>query len=513
MNAAPAAPAAKPRKRRKRKIAALVAGAFLAVHIAFSIYHTNKALPAGLSMEGPPVAVADGDLEFLCDVTFQEDGRRAAEQAIFDRVLSLVRGAEDFVLLDVFLFNSYRGREGGVHRKLCGEVTDALIGKKEARPGISIVVITDPVNEVYGGCVPPEFARLRAAGIPVVITGLDRLRDSNPLWSSFWRMCVAWMGNSPGGIFPHPFSGDSGGVGARSWLALLNFKANHRKVVIADAAARAGGRELTALVMSANPHDASSAHGNTALLARGGVCRDLLRSEQAVLDFSAPAIRLASRLPGYARGPAAPSPAGRTTVRAVTEEKIRTALLAEIDGAASGDSIDVAMFYLSEQRAIRSIAGAASRGAGVRLLLDPNRDAFGYEKDGVPNRPVATRLVRDARSAGEASAPLDVRWYDTRGEQFHAKTVIVRKADGRAVLFLGSANLTRRNLGDLNLETDLVVSGDSRSPAIAAAIAWFERLWSNRDHAFSVPFETYADDSSWKYGRCRFQEWSGCCSF
>ncbi|MFU8869003.1 carboxyl transferase domain-containing protein, partial [Natronococcus sp.] len=42
-------------------------------------------------------------------------------------------------------------------------------------------------------------------------------------------------------------------------------------------------RELVALVMSANPHDGSSAHGNVALAVRGAVVHDLLRSEQAVL--------------------------------------------------------------------------------------------------------------------------------------------------------------------------------------------------------------------------------------
>ena len=47
----------------------------------------------------------------------------------------------------------------------------------------------------------------------------------------------------------------------RSYLEMLNFKANHRKVFVADSA-----DGPVTIVSSANPHDASSAHSNVALL-------------------------------------------------------------------------------------------------------------------------------------------------------------------------------------------------------------------------------------------------------
>ncbi|HAB29698.1 MAG TPA: hypothetical protein DCE19_03160 [Gemmatimonadetes bacterium] len=57
----------------------------------------------------------------------------------------------------------------------------------------------------------------------------------------------------------------------------------------------------------------------------------------------------------------------------------------------------------------------------------------------------------------------------------------------------GSANLTRRNLGDYNLEVNLLARGSS---ALGAQVAdYFERLWSNRDGHFSVSYEVYSDDS------------------
>jgi HKD family nuclease len=51
---------------------------------------------------------------------------------------------------------------------------------------------------------------------------------------------------------------------------------------------------------------------------------------------------------------------------------------------------------------------------------------------------------------------IEVRWYDTQGEQFHTKLLAFRTTSG-TTLIGGSASLTRRNLGDYNLEADLLV--------------------------------------------------------
>ncbi|MFM8357595.1 MAG: phospholipase D-like domain-containing protein, partial [Verrucomicrobiota bacterium] len=347
-------------------------------------------------------------------------------------------------------------------------------------------------------------ARLRAAGIPVVSTRLEPLRDSNPAWSVPWRMFLQWFGTAPGGILPHPFARGAPGVGLRSWFSLLNFKANHRKLVIADTPAPAGGRRLTALVMSANPHDGSSAHGNAGLLVHGETARDLLRSEQAVLDLSGHPDRLEDHL--RTAQPAPPPPPadgpGRVEVQALTERPIRDSLVAHLDGTGPGDGIDVAQFYLSDRLVVEALVRAARRRVAIRLLLDPNRDAFGHEKTGVPNRPVAAELL------ARGGPSLAVRWYATHGEQFHTKLVLLRQP-GRDTLLAGSANLTRRNLGDLNLETNLRVSGPPATPALAAARAYFERLWSNEGHPFTLDYAAYADPAWTRRWRYRFQEATG----
>ena len=71
-------------------------------------------------------------------------------------------------------------------------------------------------------------------------------------------------------------------------------------------------------------------------------------------------------------------------------------------------------------------------------------------RSGIPNQPVASELVAASDGA------IHVRWYRTHGEQFHTKLVMVYGPE-RFWLTLGSANLTRRNLGDYNLEANLAI--------------------------------------------------------
>jgi phosphatidylserine/phosphatidylglycerophosphate/cardiolipin synthase-like enzyme len=193
----------------------------------------------------------------------------------------------------------------------------------------------------------------------------------------------------------------------------------------------------------------------------------------------------------------------------LTEAAIRDALVEQFALARSGDRIEVAMFYLSERRIIDALIAAASRGVVVRVLLDPNRDAFGREKNGIPNRPVAAELL--TRSDGA----IKLRWYRTHGEQFHSKLVALYQAD-RIWLTTGSANLTRRNVGDFNLEANLAVETAPDSDVALAAATWFETLWSNRAPVgieYSTDFGTFADPSQSSYWAYRIMEASGLSSF
>jgi hypothetical protein len=456
------------------------------------LYHTTKPLPPGLSVAGPLRPAAG--MEFLFDLTYQDQGRPVSDQVIFDRVFSMIDEAEEFVVIDMFFFDGEHDGERE-YRPLSGELTEHLVARKASVPDLKAIFITDEINNFYGAYTSSEIGRLRAAGIPVVITDLSRLRDSNPVYSAGWRMLVGWWGTAGPGWLPHPFSSTGRKVTARSYLKVLNFKANHRKLIVTD-------REC--LVASANPHDASGFHSNIAFAGSGPICADVLAAEQAVVSFSGGAVAdwpvyQTDRAPGT-------DVAGEGTVQLVTEGKILAALREDLGRVGSGDRVDLAMFYLSQRQVVEALLAANERGASVRLVLDPNIDAFGRQKGGIPNRQVAGELV--ARSNGRIA----VRWYDTNGEQFHTKMVLITRGDS-VIIMGGSANLTRRNIRDYNLEADLRFVLPRRAPMAEGTGAYFERIFANQDAAFTLPFEDYPDDRWWKRIRYRIEEFTGACSY
>jgi phosphatidylserine/phosphatidylglycerophosphate/cardiolipin synthase-like enzyme len=468
----------------------------VAAWLVTAAWHGTKPMPPGTDVEAGPFMLDARDVEFLSDLSHRDAaGRDVAEQQIFDAVFELVDGAERFLVLDFFLVNDAMGNGEPPHRALSRELADRILARKRARPALEVLLVTDPINDVYGGAPSPLLAELAATGVAVVRTDLGRLRDSNPAYSALWRIFFQWFGNAPAPAWlPNPFDSGISRVTLRSWLALVNFKANHRKLAIAD---RADGG-WWAIVTSANPHDASSRHSNVALRVRGAPAAALLDAELATARFS-----------GWRGRPPAPprheGPGdGAVAVRVLSEEAIRRDLLEALAGTRAGDRVMMAMFYLSDRGVIEALLAAASRGVAVRLVLDPNKDAFGLEKDGVPNRPVAQELV--TRSAGRIA----VRWYRTHGEQFHAKMTLVSHGP-RLLASLGSANLTRRNLANYNLETNLALELDARDGLAAGMTAWFERLW--QDEACTADFAAFSDTSRLRYWRYRLMEATGLSTF
>lgn len=480
--------------------------AFLAWWGSVGIWNTLKPMPAGTDVHAPPSVLAASDVEFLHDLTRNDPtGQLLYEQRIFDEVFRIIDAAESFIVADFFLLNDSMGAANGVHRPLSRELADHLIARKQAQPAISILLITDPINEVYGGARSPLLDELRRAGIDVVVTDLEKLRDSNPGYSALWRMFVQWWGNSAtGGSLLNPFSGssDATGITLRSWLALLNFKANHRKLVVAD---RPDGT-LAALVTSANPHDASSAHSNVALRFSGALAEHIVASEMAVARYSGwrgHVYASTSHVADVAAGPAT------TRLSFVTEQAIREHLLEAIDSTRNGDSIRIATFYLSDRGVIEALLRAAARSASVQLILDPNRDAFGRQKDGVPNRPVANELVT------RSDERIQVRWYRTHGEQFHTKLAVITRGD-RVIASLGSANLTRRNIGNYNLEANVALETAATSTLALAMTGYFDRLWNNEGppgSEYTADFGAYRDTDRGRYWRYRLMEATGLSTF
>lgn len=472
-----------------RHYAGLLVGILCLGYASSAVYHTVKPLPRGIDYTGK---LHHADVQFLADETYVDaTGKVQQDQHIFDQILSLVAQAKTTIVIDMFLFNDEMGKNAQPQRHLTQELTQALIRKRIQSPNIEIKVITDPINSVYGGLAPEHYRKLRQAGVDVIETNLAPLRASNPTWSGFWYLCCQGLGNNPqGGWLPNPFG--QGKVTLRSYLDLLNFKANHRKTIVVDT-----DQGWKGLVTSANPHDGSSHHDNVALLVSGPVAVDILNSEQSVAEMSQGemGVVIVGQQEGDKRLP---------QVQVVTEAAIYRAALNMINTAKPQDQIDLAMFYLSERNIIDALKQAKQRGVQVRVLLDPNKDAFGRQKNGIPNREVAVELH---------DAGIQVRWNDTHGEQAHTK-MLFRHNTTQSELLLGSANFTARNLKNYNLETDLRVIGSSQTPVFVDAKKYFNTAWENLDgRQISVDYSKYADSSKLKYALYRFMEWSGLSTF
>lgn len=476
---------------------------------AIATWNVTKPLPPGTAVSSSPVISSSATVKFLTDRSYVDiQGQAFHEQQIFDEVFNVIDNAQSLVVTDFFLLNEQMGAAGGAHRRLSSELIQHLIARKLVRPKLAVLVITDPINEVYGGARSELLDELRNAGIDVVTTDLGPLRDSNPAYSSLWRLLIQWWGNAPErGAMPNPFDTGPSHVTLRSWLALANFKANHRKVAIAD---REDGN-LVAVVTSANPHDASSAHSNVALRVEGEAARQVLAAEMAVARFSGWKGHIYVPEPHV---PAAMQPDEAVRISLLTEIAIREHLVQALSQTRNGDMVRIAMFYLADRKVIDALLAAAARGVTVRLILDPNKDAFGRQKDGVPNRPVANELVR------EGAGKIDVRWYRTHGEQFHTKLILINQADA-LVASLGSANLTRRNLANYNLEANLALRMPLSSPLSSQMIGYFDELWGNikrpdaptGEPQFTAPFGAYQDTDWRSYWRYRIMEATGLSTF
>ena len=474
----------------RRRYVSVVIGLLVLGYLASATYHTVKPLPEGLDYTGK---LRHAQVKFLADQTYLDaQGRQQQEHHIFKEMLRMIEEAQSTIILDMFLFNQQVGESQLQHKQMTQKLTDALVMKRRLVPQVEIFVITDPVNSVYGGIQPAHYRQLRQAGIDLMETNLLPLRTSNPVWSGFWYICCQDIGNNPEkGWLPNPLGTEK--ITLRSYMELFNFKANHRKTLVVDTLEGWKG-----LVTSMNPHDGSSRHSNVALVVKGMTAIDLLKTEQTVAMMSKGNIPFVV-IKDVEAAKTEPQ------VQVLTEEAIYDGVLDMIKTAQKAETeLDVAMFYLSERKIIRELIAAHERGVKVRVLLDPNKDAFGRTKNGIPNRPVASELH---------DAGIEVRWCDTQGEQCHSK-MILKRSMYQADMILGSANFTARNLKNYNLETDLRVIGPQNAQVFKDATEYFNAAWSNQDgKQMSVEYSQYADESTLKYALYRFMEWSGLSTF
>ncbi len=447
------------------------------------IYSLNTKNPPGTNLSSD---FRDADCEFLYDLTYLKDGKRLHEKRIFKREMDLIKNAQDFLMLDFFLFNDEYPNSITFPSQV-KEMTDLLIAKKKENPEMPILFVTDPINNFYGAYEEDNLKRLRENGIEVVVTDLNKIRDSNALVSGIYRAYIQWFGTSGGGWIKNFFDKDADKVNVRSILKLANFKGNHRKVLIS---------EKEALVASANPHDPSAHHSNVVMVFRGKSMEDLIKSESIFFD----------KLPDVIENFKAEEVTSPYKLKVITEGKIYDEISKNIKETKKGDEINLGIFYLSEFRILRELGEAAKRGVDVKIIADLNKDAFGLEKNGSPNRPALSELK-------ENYPDINIRWYQTSGEQFHTKFIYFDFKDKDPLAILGSANYTRRNLDNFNLETNLAVEMKKDSPMAEEMKNYYARIWNNEDGDYTLPIEDFYESRFIMRILWKIQEKTGLCTW
>ena len=447
------------------------------------LYSLNTKNPPGTNVSSD---FKDADCEFLYDLTHLKDGKRLHEKRIFKKEMELIKNAQDFLMLDFFLFND-EYPDSMTFPSQVEEMTDLLIAKKKENPAMPILFVTDPINNFYGVYEEDNLKRLRENGIEVVVTDLNKMRDSNALVSGIYRAYLQWFGTSGGGWIKNFFDKDADKVNVRSILKLANFKGNHRKVLIS---------EKEALVASANPHDPSAHHSNVAMVFRGKSMEDLIKSESIFFD----------KLPDVIENFKAEEVTSPYKLKVITEGKIYDEISKNIKETKKGDEINLGIFYLSEFRILRELGEAAKRGVNVKIIADLNKDAFGLEKNGSPNRPALSELKEDYPD-------INIRWYQTSGEQFHTKFIYFDFKDRDSLAILGSANYTRRNLDNYNLETNLAVEMKKDSPMAGDMKNYYARIWNNEDGDYTLPIEDFYESRFFMRILWKIQEKTGLCTW
>jgi HKD family nuclease len=455
-----------------------IGGGVILILTAIMLYHRVKPLPPGISYEGEIYTLAQKDVEFLYDLTYDKNGKEVYDHSIFDEVYKIIEKADDFLVLDLFLVNGYTDGSRP-YPKLSEKLKQTIKEQIKKNPGLKVVFITDHINTSYRSHTANQIAPLKELGADVIYTNLNKLRDPNIIYSGIWRSAIGWFGQEGYGWLPNPMASSAPKVTARSYLKLLNVKANHRKVVITEDAG---------LILSANPHDASGFHSNIAFKVKGDILKDMVKAEKAVAAYSGGdenAFPTNKELDHLIK----PSGAGQgpdVKAQILTESKVQDHVVKAMDEAESGDEIWIGMFYLADRDIIDAIEDAAERKVEVRLILDPNQNAFGQEKIGLPNLPIASELHNLNNKY------IKVRWYDTNKEQYHSKFIYV-KGKKQSIVIGGSTNYTSRNLDDYNLEENIKLSSTTESEFIQSVNDYFKRLWNNEDGNYTVEYKTYQD--------------------
>lgn len=100
---------------------------------------------------------------------------------------------------------------------------------------------------------------------------------------------------------------------------------------------------------------------------------------------------------------------------------------------------------------------------------------------------------------------IKIRWYNTGFEQYHSKIMYITGREDSKII-AGSANFTKRNLDDLNLETNLKIIAPPHSQVMKDVDRYFNKLWNNNGGIYTKNYPSNEKMPFAKYITYRLQK-------
>ena len=512
---------------QKRKIVYLLLAAIcMIISQSIAVEHSVDTKAKRLATRSPWFYMSEDDIDLQASYSGfdPKSNSRFSHLNIGDKALTMIEAADKTIVASAFLFDVLYS-EAPPERDIVGELTTALVKKKKQEPDITIAIILDPVNKGYGKRISPAVKVLVDNGADVFYSDLMSTKSATRLGvvEAFHdglrlvdKLVLGTLTSSlslvAGQRVPIKNPLDEKGLSVETVFNAMALKANHRKLLVTDI-----GSEYEAMISSANPHNASIPSTNFSVSIKGEIAKYVYMTIREDIMAS---MKLGDCLwsdkskkyrEDYLRKRLRPLPINSAASTSqnisacfITEIRIREQIISMLNSVKPDDEVRIQMFYLSEPDVVEAIVRAARRvKKPMRIILDPSKDAFGKEKDGTPNRQVAAYLMEKKK---EFDLNLKIRWYETHGEQNHAKIMTIVNANAaspRYELMTGSANWTGKNLNDINLEANIAVKGSKKITSKFNRL--FDMFWGNTDgNIYTVgyrgKYEMHAGMNKWLDG-------------
>lgn len=462
----------------------------LLVYVFVFAYQWWRPLPDEMNWASIGYSVPDSGVKFYADYTKKDaKGTTTEVTQIKNRYKELIAGADRVVLIS---------EENIPHQG--SSTLRTLIHEKHANDKhVPIAIITDPISTRYGGIKSETMGALLQDSALLIETDMERMPDSNLVYTSFWRPFISWWGNSPNSPWlADPVGHSDVQVPLRSWLAYYNGKSNEAHTLLADMKDGKDGKsvKLVALISSS---DISTTRGNMGAVAvevDDKLWSDFFRMQPNIASMSH------AGLPSYNIDNVNNATSGDIKVSMLNVGHTHEKIVSLLETMKQGDTLDISTHFLSDRSIITALKDAANHNATIRMILDPNETSDGHDLSGMPNRPVAKELIRESTNG------VTVRWCDNSKAPCETRMMIGKTAS-TTFMILGSADLTRRDTEGYDIEGEILLESPHEFTAEKDAKLFFNNAWTNNGGNFTVDYSTYEDNSMWRSSVYRMMERTG----